>query len=751
MLKKILASTLTTAMLCTIIPISSSAADTVTVDISAASFRPGFNVTAAVKVNNEAAENATVKFYSCTLTKDAADETEVEKNADGTYTLKNDDGGKFIKAIAEVDGTTAETAYYKVAKASSQHDYTVSGDNLYKTDGWGGIASLALTERPETNSFKVDGKDFSIAAYNKADNTAYVVANDLYGLAVPYNESVKSDFADSTLYSYHCKPLLTDTSRGFPKSVADYVKRDAVWVTEGDNDTVCTLSIGLLSQEEIINYSVISKRINAKAGGNYWLRTRVNPATDDKDQTYVAASGNINGVLQMSAYYKVRPSFYLNLDFFKSVKVTDYGDEIRSVLARANTDEELLILGYTEEEVKDIRAEWSIDTNNYLKNGWMPTVPENGVYKYTNQAPGFNRFEYSYTYNEKTMSPGFSVLDYTDQGVLVAADDLWGFSIGHSSGTAFDGNAYEDDIRFDESNLGKWTLQLIYKNNAALNKSTVQMDDVLKNNIVSEAKWNVEGRNGNMQYDYTVTAPISLMSVTDMVKYSGRYGGEASDKFYSGSGNSEKKYYLRTPSQNSQQVAATVGGKSVTLKNMAGVSYVLFGHNTYADGSISGVVEAGSYFSVRPCFYLKPDFFKTAKLTNAGDEIKAYIAGLNTDEELSDIGYTDDEVKDIASYRKTISAVTENIEANGNNIKTASSVLNSGTNEDGYVNIAAVYAQDGALKDVKLISVSNCKNGLTRVTNSFDLENEIAENDSIKIFNFKDMDSIMPIGKLYEK
>ena len=178
---------------------------------------------------------------------------------------------------------------------------------------------------------------------------------------------------------------------------------------------------------------------------------------------------------------------------------------------------------------------------------------------------------------------------------------------------------------------------------------------------------------------------------------------------------------------------------------------MLLGHQTYADGSISGVVEAGSYCSVRPCFYLKPSFFKSAKLTNAGDEIKAYVAALNTDSELKAIGYTEDEVKDISSHRKTISAVTENIEVVDNVIKTASSVYNSETSAGEYVSAAAIYAQDGTLKEVKLNSVSNCKNGLTRVTNSFELDVAMAESDSVKIFNFSGMDSIIPIGNVLEK
>lgn len=298
-----------------------------------------------------------------------------EKSLIGTgkqYTLKNADGEKYIQLavkLLDADNNVISVHYSEpvlTQKAISEQ---------YPNSGWHGFSDKINKTRPDINSFKFGGRDFSVLEYEN-DGTVLVAANELYGTDYyTASTSPKSPhlqtFSNSKL-GQTCRKLYENTACSeikteLPEEIREYIKADAVWLTErGPNidngDVTATIKddytesspIAVLSLHEIKKYAVDSNRLYVIGEKNEWTRTPVNNFSDaSKEILYISPSGNVNGT---AAGYSlgIRPVFRLKNEFFKNVKITEAGAEIYSFIGTLNTSEELENLGYEETRISQI-------------------------------------------------------------------------------------------------------------------------------------------------------------------------------------------------------------------------------------------------------------------------------------------------------------------------------------------------------------------------------------------------------------
>ena len=239
------------------------------------------------------------------------------------------------------------------------------------------VLKNANKQIPENSKFSVDGKSFSLAAVYDNDKSAYfVVANDLYGQYVRKDSKLDPN-AEGNIQKWLNGSFITSGNDGMklPDGIIEHIDRTHIWATEAAPASkskwpgyTFKSGVTILSGSEMERYK---DKIGYYLGQPYMLRSIVNWDGTPSGNRYAYCDGSTGGDEVMikhdmvgSTSKYIRPVFYLDKDFFKTVKVdlantgADVLDEIKKVdsaiLESLYTHQELITyLGFeaTEDDV----------------------------------------------------------------------------------------------------------------------------------------------------------------------------------------------------------------------------------------------------------------------------------------------------------------------------------------------------------------------------------------------------------------
>lgn len=240
------------------------------------------------------------------------------------------------------------------------------------------------TNTPQENIFKISGSSKKFILLDSGDDSNskfFVLSMDSYGTkAFDSDNTQRFDTTDSNNIAYWLnndfKTLGNGTGNILPEGILNHINTQHIWLTEAghpngncpyDYDVVA--GIALMSQTELIQYhpkfglrdDIPGAGTTSAAGwllrtarglqvdtGNYLLVVR----TDDHSSDGL---GNTHQTTAVYAGYHVRPTFYLNRDFFKNVKLdlSTLGDNVKNAIKAEYSLDEIIggSAGYTLEEV----------------------------------------------------------------------------------------------------------------------------------------------------------------------------------------------------------------------------------------------------------------------------------------------------------------------------------------------------------------------------------------------------------------
>ncbi|MEG2583455.1 MAG: cellulase family glycosylhydrolase, partial [Oscillospiraceae bacterium] len=275
-----------------------------------------------------------------------------------------------------------------------------------------------VNDTPPENLFRVAGDDrrFILLDTDLSNESSafYVLSNELYGTAFfdtsegagkPYNSisnpssGQKFDPSSQTNIANwlngefkNSGNIYNGTTYKLPQSIIDNIDINHVWRTEcGDDTTNCSQNlnggnkyfdvstgISLMSMNEFEKYSgkygVLDKTQDTLNGGNgngWWLRT-CNRGGTTVLRHVSANPGKIgawdNGAVKTNRRLGVRPQFYLNKNFFKSVKIDAFnvGKNVKKAILSTCTESELSNLGYTKMEIESLK-DVSVNSDNEIR------------------------------------------------------------------------------------------------------------------------------------------------------------------------------------------------------------------------------------------------------------------------------------------------------------------------------------------------------------------------------------------------
>ena len=235
--------------------------------------------------------------------------------------------------------------------------------------------SAAYHDTPSEYTFEVDGVKF-ILLDRVWSGEYYVMMEESVGKRQFDTSGAegKQFYATSETHLAH---WLNSTESGsfldgtyLPSSVQSHITEEN-WIFEGDGNwggNTRTLKVGLLSYSEYLAYFGrfglwLSAYNSADPTGweGWWLRTLNNNqkvfASFKNGGTTNGSGimGKLNRVNANDANYHVRPTFHLDANFFKDVKVTlaGTGDKVKETMVADCTREELGLL-YTDDEMAEI-------------------------------------------------------------------------------------------------------------------------------------------------------------------------------------------------------------------------------------------------------------------------------------------------------------------------------------------------------------------------------------------------------------
>lgn len=316
-----------------------------------------------------------------------------------SYTLVNDDGKKYIKAVAEQGESEAKQIEQAM---SDQYPYT------WDTRP---IAAAQTAERV----LWIDDRQFTILDVTD-DGDYYMLADEVYGA----NSAIDTTKAENNFFKPRCAKfeetkLYNDLDilyrggtlsgpAGFspiklPQNIIDYINPDTEWLVERGakkpytydgieyeptipNDYIYTAPLSLLSVSDMYKY----KDIVAKVSQNTWMRS---PSTDEatgsksiKNQMYMSGASGAVASVEYNAYIYLRPVFCLNPDFFRevSVDVGRSGELVLNQIENLSTLDEMREKElYTEEELAKIYHFTPLEP---------PPTEERDILKFETMRPG---------------------------------------------------------------------------------------------------------------------------------------------------------------------------------------------------------------------------------------------------------------------------------------------------------------------------------------------------------------------------
>lgn len=305
---------------------------------------------------------------------------------DAAYVLENNDSYSWLKLKV----TAAKDGYATTETWSEAQPVTILGDtSSWTTQGkvwygivWG-VSRPATAKTSGDNEFYVNGKKYTVLNEYTGDTSSYYVLCDfLTETAVAFDTSNAVSYAtgSSTNIGYRINQSgYAATNLG--SEIASHIDYAHVWHTEACDHTTTAgaqfwptydkAGLGLLSISE---YDKFAEKIGVdEATGStsnlWWLRsceaaygiqgsaffagnTSVMGYRAYSERKYNTATGN---PWSLKSTLGVRPSFYLNSDFFTGVHldVTTVGINVKKMIASRYTREQLKSL-YTDDELNEL-------------------------------------------------------------------------------------------------------------------------------------------------------------------------------------------------------------------------------------------------------------------------------------------------------------------------------------------------------------------------------------------------------------
>lgn len=264
---------------------------------------------------------------------------------------------------------------------------------------------------PSRYKFTVGDKEYILLDRFNDENSAYYIMSEGYFGAIRDSEGkatgtpfdtdvtkVKLDTTSPTNIAYKLNNEIDNNKingEAIDKNIVDHINKNYTWWTEKGNtdgitsDYSTTMAVGLLSMSEANKYI---EKFGAMPNGQnvfWWIRTQRGQNVDTAN-VMVGKPGTPNSIdsIEMkegltgeigygpASYVSdnrslvARPTFYLDSDFFKEVKVTVFdankknvlGDDVRKEILRVNpTAADLENVGYTSAEISAILYPDSVD------------------------------------------------------------------------------------------------------------------------------------------------------------------------------------------------------------------------------------------------------------------------------------------------------------------------------------------------------------------------------------------------------
>ena len=279
-------------------------------------------------------------------------------------------------------------------------EYIPTGDGLALPD-----ETVDMT--PDADKFTVDGKGFVLL--DEDESAYYVTTTDAYGDMETISDGTEGGFENPTgkqinYDSYKSDAFLngdfltkgnnftalgndTTTYYKLPQGIIDNIDNNHVWkrfVNDYRSGTGVqreyTTGVSLLSWTDFTTYAGklgvmdVFNDVNTKDANVYFLRDTNNWGNDNALALFGGAKYEkkcLHKGWYVEKYGLLRPAFYLKKDFFKSTRLDldATGENVRTAIRNACTDEELFML-YNSEECKTyFNIESSIKVTTAVRSG----------------------------------------------------------------------------------------------------------------------------------------------------------------------------------------------------------------------------------------------------------------------------------------------------------------------------------------------------------------------------------------------
>lgn len=649
--------------------------------------------------------------------------TEVPTDIHNTYIVSPRDKNMYLNCrVTPVfgDGSKGEAIY-----ASSDTQITSLG-RFSRSDS-------TVVQWPETTPseylFTVDGqsrKYILLDYFLDKDASFYVMQDSTYGTYLFDTQEGHTRF-DPTCstnigYALNSEDFKNNGLNGvkFNATIMNYIDWDHVWWTEqgissigngysANADYSFTAGLSLLSMGEAYKYR---EKIGWNLQNLTWWWTRTQRGLNYANHNIITMKGS-GEFWNISAHVKesnsqipsIRPTFYLNEDFFREVrlKLQDsdgsnlLGESVQAMLKSRYTrdelsaiysDKELDYIGFsapdyvtidqeqysngspimltanlTVENAVSYQYQWiaragvdgaysdirsdkqqkyfvsTLDKNKYLNCKVTPVFADGSLGAssisktdyYVGQLGRYSRSDSSkypfpattpaeYKFKVTGQSREYILLDEfndSESAFYIMQEDSYGRYMFDTEGHT----RFEPDCI---SNVGYAINSDDFKNSGL---NGVMLNNKIKEHIDWDHVWWTESgaAGGDAAEDYSFTAGMSLISITEAYKYSGKFG-----------------YNLHA--NNSWWWTRTQRGVNGNTTNIM----VMKGAGEFWNINASTLETSGQIPCVRSTFYLNDDFFKSVKIYDIGDSVKETILNryskselvhLYNEKELEDIGY----------------------------------------------------------------------------------------------------------------
>ena len=238
-------------------------------------------------------------------------------------------------------------------------------ENVFAVDGYTQRFALLDTTEDDKSKYLIMLIDNCGTAVFDGDNTQRFDPNDKNNIAYRLNTEFLSANISLNVATGLAPSSSDSITSGLPQVISAHIDKGHIWRTEGGNQGgLCPESyaveaaISILSQEELVKYkNKVGRKddITSRGALGWWLRTPADAKAMqlltvrlDDDSLYAERPAEYDANKGMA----LRPVFYVDKDFFKSVRLSPYslGKNIIATMKHHHTQEELAKL-YTRDEL----------------------------------------------------------------------------------------------------------------------------------------------------------------------------------------------------------------------------------------------------------------------------------------------------------------------------------------------------------------------------------------------------------------